>query len=148
MASTIPKPAEQRRRTNKTVPTSNLRADGRDDKPPDPIEELDTLEREYYDWAWSTPSAFAWHDCDAELVAEWARLKAYATRCLRGEITRQVSSGSMIVADLSSGMLGQITTREDRLLLSPVARAKGYAKIVEPEPEHDGNVVKPGRWSA
>ena len=89
MPGPTPKPEDRRRRRNKpVVPTLNLSADGRDGDPPNPLEDLDDLERRYYDWAWATPAALAWHDSDAEVVAEWARLKVYATRCLRGEITK------------------------------------------------------------
>jgi hypothetical protein len=129
------------------VPTLKLSADGRADDPPDPIEELDKLERRYYVWAWSTPTAHAWHESDAEIVAEWARLKAYVTRCLRGAIMKTTAAGTTIPADLRIGILEQITSREDRLMLSPIARARGHVRISEPESTRDGNVVTPGRWS-
>ena len=148
MPGPTPKPEDRRRRRNKpVVPTLNLSADGRDGDPPNPLEDLDDLERRYYDWAWATPAALAWHDSDAEVVAEWARLKVYATRCLRGEITKTMAGGTTIAADLRIGMLEQITSREDRLMLSPIARAKGHARVSEPESTRDGSVVAPGRWS-
>lgn len=147
MPGPIAKPDGQRRRRNTKVPTLKLEADGRGDYPPDPLEDLNELERRYYDWAWATPAANAWHDSDAEVVAEWARLKSYVTRCLRGEIMKTTAAGLVIPVELSSALLGQVTTREDRLILSPIARAKAHARISEPEPEHGGNVVTPGRWS-
>jgi hypothetical protein len=148
MPGPIAKPDGQRRRRNEPkVPTLKLSADGRHDDPPEPVEVLNELENEYYTWAWSTPAANAWHESDAEIVAEWARLKAYATRCLRGEIKKTTATGLVIPADLRIGMLEQITSREDRLMLSPIARSRGHAQISEPPSEHDGNVVTPGRWS-
>lgn len=147
-----PLPAENPRRRNKRPPTDQLPADGVELDVPEPIEELDDLERRYYDWAWSTPAAAAWHDSDAEVVAEWARLKAYATRCLRGEIEKQsATTGRMIIAELSTAVLSQITVREDRLFLSPAGRKKGRTKIVDGEPAEKpstshGNVVTPDRW--
>ena len=148
MPSNTPKPVEQLRRRNKAVPKSALPSEGRADVPPEPIEALDELERSYFVWAWSTPAAHAWHDSDVEIVAELARLKAYATRCLRGEIMKVTAAGMTIPMDLSTGVLTQITSREDRLLLSPQARARGHVKIVESEPERAGNVVTNDRTGA
>lgn len=133
MPGPLPKDEEERRRRNEpTIPTTELPADGYDGPIPEPVEELTELEDLYYRWAWSTPAAAAWHVSDVEIVAEWARLKAYAARCLRGEIVKETAQGKFITADLSSAVFAQITAREDRLLLSPMARAKGRAKIIAP----------------
>lgn len=154
MPGPLPKPEEERRRRNApTVPTTELPVAGYSGPVPDPVEELDELERRYYEWAWTTPAAAAWHVAEAEIVAEWARLKAYATRCLRGEILKTTAQGMQIPAELSSAVYSQIVAREDRLYLSPMARAKGRAKIVEPpapvrDPDApaDGSNVVSGRF--
>jgi len=120
---------------------------------PSPIEPLDGVEQRYYVWAWSTPAAAAWHSSDAEIVAEWARLKVYVSRTMRGEVTKRVGD-SEVVVEPSSPILTQITNREDRLMLSPMARKKGRAKIVSGESQEsdksgksiDGVVLTPDRW--
>jgi len=142
-----------RRRNAPTLPTDSLPVDGLTVDPPDPIEDLGDVEQRYYVWAWSTPAAAAWHSSDAEIVAEWARLKAYVSRTMRGEVTKQVGEFEVAV-DLSSAVLTQITNREDRLMLSPMARKKARAKIVAPKSEEstspdqssDGVVLTPDRW--
>jgi hypothetical protein len=143
-----PLPTENPRRRNAlTLPTDSLPLTGRVGDIPDPIEDLKPLERQYYVWAWSTPAAAAWHDSDAEIVAEWARLKVLIARYMAGEIMKGES-----VAEVPSAILSQITNREDRLMLSPIARKKGRAKIVDAEPSKavtqtgDGTVVTPERW--
>jgi hypothetical protein len=145
-----PLPDENARRVNApTLPTDSLPLDGRVGDIPDTVEELKTLERQYYVWAWSTPAAAAWHESDAEIVAEWARLKALIARYMAGEIMKGES-----VAEVPSAILSQITNREDRLMLSPIARKKGRAKIVPGDVQQaavsgssgDGVVVTPDRW--
>lgn len=141
--------ANPRRRNKPTIPSDNLPASGRDGSPPEPIEALDELERRYFDWAWTTPAAGAWHESDAEIVAEWARLKAYASRCLRGEIMKTTATGLVIPEPLSTSVLAQITAREDRLFLSPGGRKSGRTVIVDdeaPVSSRSGNVVTPDRW--
>lgn len=151
-----PLPDENARRRNApTLPTDSLPMSGARVEAPAPIEDLDGLESRYFDWAWSTPAAAAWHSSDVEIVAEWARLKAYASRCLRGEVLKKSKDGEFPV-ELSSAVLTQITNREDRLMLSPMARKKGRAKIVADEltqtvqpssrKSGDGVVVTPDRW--
>ena len=142
-----------RRRNAPTLPTDSLPMDGASIDPPAPIEPLDEVEQRYYVWAWSTPAAAAWHSSDAEIVAEWARLKTYASRTMRREVFKQVGENEVVV-EPSSPILTQITNREDRLMLSPMARKKGRAKIVAGESQEsnaagtsaDGVVVTPGRW--
>ena len=143
-----PLPTENPRRRNApTIPTDVLPTGGRDGVPPEPIEGLSDLERRYYDWGWSTPAAAAWHDSDAEIVAEWARLKALLSRYMAGEVMKGDN-----VAEVPSAILSQITNREDRLMLSPVARKKARTKIVDGDEgrpalqSFDGNVVTPERW--
>lgn len=139
MPGPLPKnPDERIRRNAPTIPTKELPVSGYDGPIPEPIEELDEMQRGYYEWAWKTPAASAWHHSDVEIVAEWARLKAYATKCLRGEVVKETAQGKMVTADLSSAVYSQITTREDRLMLSPVARLKARAEIVEDPMEETG----------
>ena|GEM_PF-3350208 len=142
-----------RRRNAPTLPTDSLPMDGVVVDLPSPIEPLDEVEQRYYVWAWSTPAAAAWHSSDAEIVAEWARLKVYVSRTMRGEVTKRVGD-SEVVVEPSSPILTQITNREDRLMLSPMARKKGRAKIVSGESQEsdksgksiDGVVLTPDRW--
>lgn len=146
-----PLPTENPRRRNApTLPTDALPLTGTDVEPPEPIEPLSELEQRYFDWAWSTPAASAWHSSDAEVVAEWARLKVYASRGLGGKLTKFVN-GVEVAVDPSSAILAQITSREDRLLLSPMARKKGRAKIIDGPASPAtvataDNVVTPERW--
>lgn len=142
-----PLPTGQARRRNApTITNTTLPASGHDGDVPDPVGTLTKPEREFYDWAWSTPAAAAWHWSDAEIVAEWARLKALAMRYHRGRVKRRGE-----IQDLPSALLQQITAREDRLMLSPGARLKSRATIADGEPAgagvmRDGNVVTPERW--
>jgi hypothetical protein len=123
------------RRNAPTIPTTNLPVSGFSGPIPEPIEDLDDMERRYFEWAWRQPAAAAWHSSDVEVVAEWARLKAYATRCMRGEISKETATGRVITESVSSAVYAQITTREDRLMLSPVARLKARAGIVDDPPD-------------
>lgn len=140
-----------RRRNAPTIPTDSLDASGRSGNIPEPVGGLSTPERNLYDWAWTTPAACAWHWSDAELVADWARLKALAARYMAGEILKFGKDGESLPAELPSSLLTQITAREDRLYLSPMARKRGRTAIVagaEPvgETQATGNVVTPERW--
>lgn len=123
------------RRNAPTIPTRNFPASGFDGDFPEPIEELDDVERRYYEWAWRTPAAAGWHWSDGEIVAEWARLKAYATRVQRGEVTKETATGRIVLESVSSSIYSQITTREDRLMFSPSARLKSRAEIVDDDVE-------------
>lgn len=69
--------------------------------------------------------AAAWHEDDADGVAEWAGLKAIvATVLAAGEAS-------------SSALLAQIKAAEDRFFMSPLARSKARAQIVEDPVEGD-----------
>lgn len=139
-----------RRRNAPTLPTDALDVDGRTSDVPEPLFDLSTPERRFYEWAWSTPAACAWHWSDAELVADWARLKSLASRYMAGEILKFGKDGEAFPAELPSALLSQITAREDRLYLSPSARKKGRTAIVPTaEPTSattTGNVTTPDRW--
>ena len=151
MAGIGPLPTGNARRRNApTIPTDTLDPNGRDGDVPEPIEPLNELERRYFDWAWTTPAACGWHWSDAEIVADWARLKALASRYVAGEIVKTGKDGAEVPAELPSALLTQITNREDRLYLSPSARKKARTTMVETtestESTADGNVVTPERW--
>jgi hypothetical protein len=147
MPGPIPNP-NHRHRNAPTIPTDSFDNDGYGGVVPDPVSPLLTNERAMYDWAWSTPAACGWHWSDAEIVADWARLKALAARYMAGEVMKFGKDGYGIPAELPSALLSQITAREDRLYLSPMARKRGRTLIVEvPTPATaDGNVVTPERW--
>ena len=140
----------QARRRNAPKQTT-LPADRRTEPAPDPPGKLTKSQRELYDWAWSLPVAANWHWSDAELVADWARLKALAAKYLAGQVRRKGD-----VQDLPSSLLQQILNREDRLMMSPTMRKRGHVKLEQPTPEgagddssgtqRQGNVVTPGRW--
>ena len=126
MPGPLPKPDEERRRRNApTIPTTNLPVSGYRGPIPEPTVELGETAMKFYRRAWRTPSAAAWHEEDADVVAEWAGLKALVAAKLRdGE-------------EPSSSLLGQIQSREDRLLLSTLARLKARARIVDDPPDEE-----------
>lgn len=146
----IPKP-DARRRNKPAIPTDSFDVDGFDGPIPDPVTALSDAERELYDWAWRTPAACGWHWSDAEQVADWARLKVLVRRYLAGEIVKSAGD-SVVAAELPSSLLSQVTNREDRLYLSPMARKRARTAIVEgaksSKAGKDGNVVTPDRWTA
>lgn len=139
-----------RRRNAPTIPTDTFSADGYVGEVPDPVNPLLVAERRLYDWAWSTPAACGWHWSDAEIVADWARLKALAASYLAGEVVKLGKDGGEIPAELPSALLTQITAREDRLYLSPMARKRARTTIVGDAPtaaaSSSDNVVTPDRW--
>ena len=145
MPGPIPDPDAKHSRTKRgetppAIPRRDLPTSGYSGVVPEPIEELTEVEQRYYLWAWRTPAAAAWHETDAEVVAEWARLKAYATSVGRGEIWKTLASGKDVRESMSSAVYAQITTREDRLMLSPVARLKARAEIGDdPEAEESSS---------
>lgn len=150
MAGNGPLPTGQARRRNApTIPTDTLNADGYDGEVPEPVTPLTECERTLYNWAWSTPAACGWHWSDAEIVADWARLKALAARYLAGEVEKVVKD-AVVPAELPAAILTQITNREDRLYLSPMARKRGRTTIVADKPAASStavaNVVTPDRW--
>ena len=126
MPGPLPKDESERRRRNApTIPTTNLPVSGYRGPIPEPTVALSETARKFYDRAWRTPSAAAWHEEDADVVAEWAGLKALvASKLAAGE-------------EPSSSLLGQIQSREDRLLLSTLARLKARARIVDDPPDED-----------
>lgn len=147
-----------RRRNAPTIPTDVLPPEGRKGPAPKTLEPLTKQARAYYVWAWRQPAAAAWHESDAELVAEWARLKDYVARALRGEVMKQTAKGPVQV-EVSTGMLAQIRGIEDRLFLSPMARKRARVAMVgeaagtsavPDDPRADQpdapNVVRPERW--
>jgi hypothetical protein len=150
MAGNGPLPTGNARRRNApTIPTDTFSAVGYSGEVPDPVTPLLTDERKMYDWAWTTPAACGWHWSDAEIVADWARLKALAARYMAGEVMKFGKDGYGIPAELPSALLTQITAREDRLYLSPMARKRGRTAIVDATPsapKGNGNVVTPERW--
>lgn len=152
MPGPIPKP-NHRHRNKPTLPTDNLDDNGYSGPVPDPVNPLDVDERKLYDWAWTTPAACGWHWSDAEIVADWARLKALAARYARGEIMKW-TTGEPTPVELPSALLTQIMNREDRLYLSPLARKKARTRIESDagssvkQSASSGNVVTPGRWQS
>lgn len=152
--TTGPLPTGHARRRNASTFTSDVfDADGYDGPIPEPLVPLAELERSYYDWAWRTPSACGWHASDAEIVAEWARLKVLALSYMQGEVTRTLKGGEVVPAELPSALLTQITQREDRLYLSPGARKKARTRIDDIDDDASaagdgvgGVVVTPERW--
>lgn len=61
MAGPLPKPADQRRRTNDdTIPTTELSVKGRRGRPPKCPYDLGKSGLEFWSWAWGTPQALAW----------------------------------------------------------------------------------------
>ena len=150
MAGNGPLPTGNARRRNApTIPTDTFDVDGYAGEVPDPVCPLLPDERLMYDWAWTTPAACGWHWSDAEIVADWARLKALAARYLAGDVVKLGKDGAEISAELPAALLTQITNREDRLYLSPMARKRARTTIVGDAPvtaKSDGNVVTPDRW--
>lgn len=126
MPGPLPNESALRRKTHApTIPTTNLPVSGyRGDIPEPTIPfEAGSVAGALYAKAWRTPEAASWHESDADIVAEWAGLKALVLTKLRdGE-------------EPSSAMLGQIQSREDRLLMSTLARSKARARIVDDPPE-------------
>lgn len=131
MPGPLPKSEDERRRRNApTIPTTNLPVSGYRGPIPEPTVPLGELAEKLYSKAWRTPEAASWHESDADLVAEWAALKALvATKLRDGE-------------EPSGSILGQIQSREDRLLMSTLARAKARARIVDDPPELDEDAVE------
>ena len=126
MPGPLPKSDDERRRRNApTIPTTDLPLDGYAGPVPEPIVELGVVARKYYERAWSSPAAAAWHASEADAVAEWAGLKAHVAEELRTGVAP------------SASILAQIKGAEDRLYLSPLARQKARTRIVAAELDED-----------
>ena len=126
MPGPLPKDdAERRRRNAPTIPTTDVPASGYAGDIPEPVEELSELAHRYYVKAWSSPAAAAWLTIgvEAEVVAEWALLKADVSAIRRaGEVP-------------APALLSQLKALADALYLSPLARAKGRIKVVDDDVE-------------
>lgn len=118
------------RRNAPTIPTTDVPVAGYTGDIPEPLEELGELARRYYDRAWRTPAAAAWLEGEAEVVAEWANLKA--------DVSRLRQAGEVPPASL----LGQLKALADALYLSPLARAKGRVRVVDTEPVEVDDVLE------
>ena len=140
MPGTLPKadaygnPTAQRRNAP-TIPTTDVPVTGYEGPVPEPTVELGELARKFYDRAWASPPAAAWLPDEADVVAEWAGLKAVVAQQLRSGEAPQ------------SALLAQIKAREDALYLSPMARARGRVRLIEPVPEVDDVTAGRGRWA-
>lgn len=131
-----PLPQPTRRRTNApTIPTTTLvRRRGRAPRVPAHVT-LGPAGRAWWRWAWSTPSASQWDEsADVVVVARRAMLE-----------------DRLADPDAGAALFGQATQLDDRLGLTPKARAQlrwrvaGEAVGVEVA-ESDGVVVTPDRW--
>jgi hypothetical protein len=124
----IPRPAGEltdRRYAARRVPDRYLPAAGYDGTiPPAPAHLADVDEVAYVE-LWRSPAAAAWLDSDAALVAELVELRRLtATSRSRGEYPPGTATARM-------------TTLEDRLALSPKARAALRLKVVDDIPDAD-----------
>lgn len=123
------------RRNAPTIPTTDVSIAGYTGVVPEPTVDLTELARRFYDRAWSSPAAGAWLPDEADVVAEWAGLKAVVASQLRDGVAPQ------------SALLAQIKAREDALYLSPLARARGRVRLVEPTPDLEEVDAAAGRWA-
>jgi hypothetical protein len=109
-----PKPADQRRRRNATLPMTQLPAGGRKGAAPKwplppPLEEADELpraarEKEVWRRLWHTPQAAAWERLGwVDVVARYVRLLVIVERGRRADL------------------LSEVRQLEDRLGLTPMA---------------------------
>ena len=74
----LPKPDDQRARRNiPTIPTTNLPASGREGASPEPPAWIDLgpAGSAWWEWAWHTPQAAAWHDGYMPMIAHRASLE-------------------------------------------------------------------------
>ena len=118
-----------------TIPTTDVSITGHDGPIPEPTVALGESARRFYDRAWRSPAANAWLEDEADVVAEWAGLKAV--------VAAELAAG----AAPQSALLAQIKAREDALYLSPLARAKGRVRLVEPAPDENEADASAGRWA-
>lgn len=108
------------------IPTTNLPVSGYRGPIPDPPEDLPETLLAAYEREWRKPSAAAWHESDADVVVELVRLRrAVSTILDRGELP-------------PGHVTGRIGAIEDRLGLTPKARAALRWKIVDDDPIGDG----------
>ena len=126
MPGPIPDPhTSKRNRSTRALPTRHLPVSGYQGPIPEPTLDLveGSLQEKIYRRAWRSPQAASWHESDADLVAEWAGLKALVAHALQmGE-------------DVQAAILSQIVSREDRLLFSPSAKLKARAEVVDDPPD-------------
>jgi hypothetical protein len=107
--------AHRRRRNAPTIPTTALAATGRPGPVPRPPAwiKLDKVGRAFWNWAWRTPAACAWsEDVDGPAVARRALLE------------------EKFLAENDGNLLPRMLLLDDRLGLSPWARAKNRWSIV------------------
>lgn len=106
MPGPAPKPADQRRRRNATLPMTQLPAKGRRGSAPKwPLPEPSDRERELWRQIWRTPQAAAWERLG--WVAPVARYVKLLARVERPEV--------------GSTALSEVRQMEDRLGLNPLA---------------------------
>lgn len=126
MRGPLPTPEEERAGRSKApaIPTTNLPVSGYRGEIPDPGEVTDEV-RGDYEALWRTPSAAAWHEADADVVVELVRLRRASSKLLdRGEFP-------------PGHVTGRIGAIEDRLGLTPKARAALRWKIVDDPPDEE-----------
>jgi hypothetical protein len=106
-------------RPGRDAPTTFLPAGGFDGPVPDPPMTLpEDLHGEYLD-LWASPMAAAWAFEEARTVAQYVAIRALVDETLgRGEFPPGTA-------------LSRMTSIEDRLLLSPKARAAAHVRFVE-----------------
>ena len=134
MPGPLPKPDEQRRRRNApTIPTTNLPVSGYRGPIPEPSEELGDDLSAKYEELWRSPMGAAWHESDADVVVELVRLRRATSKLLdRGEFP-------------PGHVTGRIGAIEDRLGLTPKARAGLRWRIVDDPPDEDEENETVGR---
>lgn len=145
MPGPLPDP-NARRRNKPTIPTTTQPASGRTEPAPDVPGWIELLAagRMFWDWAWQTPQAAAWHESMAPAVARRAQLEddlAELERVSGLDFTELIDADNQAeidrairrVAALATGKL-QITKMalelDNRLGLNPKAMADLRWKIV------------------
>lgn len=116
---TIAKPDRLSGRTERLPPTTFLPADGFDGPFPDPPSSLPAELVEEYEALWRSPMAASWTFEEGRIVAQYVAIR----RAVDDVLAR---------AEFPPGTaMSRMTSIEDRLLLSPKARAMAHVRFVD-----------------
>lgn len=105
------------------APSSTVSVGGFRGEIPEPIAELSSRARSYYDVAWRSPVAASWVESDLLVVEEWASLKALVAKKFADDVEPQAS------------ILSQVRAREIELGLTPKSRLANRVRVVDDEPD-------------